>query len=118
MIATVPAADTVDHNPLEAAKPLLLLGWTAPAALTARVALAQPIRQLADSAGLIIPGDRPTTGRLIVTMERAKVLDDRLGHRLMQAHVTLSKIAHGGHATLHEAARVIEAVERHLAELL
>ena len=48
----VPAADAVDGELLEVAKPLLLLGWSAPAALVTRVAIESTLKDLLTAAGL------------------------------------------------------------------
>ena len=115
-LLTVPAADTVGHNPLEAAKPLLLLGWTAPAALICRVAFEEVLRNYIYAHGYRNAFTYRTGNVLKVIRHKRMVPRDTYG-RLDDLNRKLSRLAHGGDAVLHEAMRLIEDTERAIAEL-
>jgi hypothetical protein len=114
----VPYAASVDHNPLEVAKPLLLLGWSAPAALAARVALERSLRELAAKHGIEVDGKMRSAGPILVALERSRHITSGRGYGdLMQTTCRLNRVAHGGPVSMFVAVKLIEAVERHLGEL-
>ena len=114
--ATVPQADQVGHDLLEAAKPLLLLGWTAPALLAARVALEQCLRTIAAERLVEIP-ERATIGTIVRLFEDHELIGQGTTYNTQKLNAALSSVAHGGAINIFEAVALIEKVERRIASL-
>ncbi|WP_425397489.1 hypothetical protein [Aeoliella sp.] len=116
MNATVPHADTVGHDPLEAAKPLLLLGWTSPSLLAARVALEQCLLGMAAERSLAVP-ERATIGTLVRMFENHQLLAGGLCVRTQSLNADLSRVAHGQAVNVFTAMQLIERTERRMQDL-
>ncbi|QDU58179.1 hypothetical protein [Aeoliella mucimassa] len=116
MATVVPRAHVVGHDLLEAAKPLALLGWIAPALITARLALESALREIVADAGC-----EPKHPSGIVALVDAAVLHDLLpspvASKAKRYAVSLNRVAHGKSINLQLAVGLIESIEHYLEEL-
>jgi hypothetical protein len=113
---TVPHADAVGGNLIEAAKPLVLLGWSAPAALAARCALERCLREIAAAAGMV-DTDLRTLGNMAVSAEDDKWLPRTFPQRAQSLNRKLSRVAHGAPIGLYESVLLVERVEEYVGDL-
>ena len=117
-IATVPHADAVDGNLMEAAKPMLLLGWSVPAVLTARVLLERAVTALVIANGIRnrVPPN-PKFYKFGRALRRIGVIDEPTHDRIATLYGDLSAIAHGRQVGLYEAVQLVQSVEGLLRKL-
>lgn len=109
MIANLPHADDVGGDLIEAAKPMLLLGWNAPAVATARCAIDVAVNRVLAEFGLTGSGVR-LRDRLDYLQESG-LIKRRFRKDLVGLYVDASRASHGGQYALHDSMLLIEQVE-------
>lgn len=116
--ARLPRADEVDGDLIQAAQPMLLLGWSEPALLTARCALERAILEALSDFGLSddIPTRRGLRDRLD-RLEFAGVIRHRFRKDLVEVYSEASRTAHGEPTTLHEAVTMVRRIEWYCEKL-
>lgn len=116
MNITVPQAADVGHNPLEVAKPLLILGWHAPAAISARVALEQCLREVVEASGHM-PKYPLGIAAIADAIRKNDLLPTKLINKASRYGTSLNGVAHGKPIDLFNASRLIEAIEMHIGDI-
>lgn len=116
MNIAVPRAEHVDHDLFQVAKPLLLLGWSGPAALAARCALEQTLRTFAESRG-VEPSYKSGITAIADALEKHNALPRRFPRRAGVLGVRLNRVAHGRPIGLRDAVQLVEDVEAYIDEL-
>lgn len=114
---TLPPAESVDGDLMTAAQGLLLLGWTAPAVLTARVALEQSMVSAIVSAG--IQQDRKpkvSPGRLCRLLKKHGLINEDFKEDTMGLNRQLSSVAHGADVCLFDAVQLVEQTRERLED--
>ncbi|MEN1679241.1 MAG: hypothetical protein AAGJ46_06580 [Planctomycetota bacterium] len=114
---SVPDAPSVDHNAIEAAKPLLILGWPNVACLAARAAVESRVVSEIERRRLWHRApERAKFHQLARVLERHRVFDHSLKSQLVLLHAYLSRVGHGDAVPLSEAASLIEQADQALKE--
>lgn len=103
---SVPHYNAVGGDLIIASKSLAMLGWSAPAALTARVAIERGLIELNQHYHTRLP-ERPTVGTLVDRLYRKrKWLAPNL-RRCMPLYRELSDIAHGADVNLADTVELV-----------
>lgn len=117
MNGTLPHADEVNGDLMTAAESLLVLGWQAPAVLTARVALERCLLELVATTGL--PSEnalRGGSGGLCHLLKINGLIGEKLHWGTVRLNRELSAVAHGEPVTLFDAVRLVELTQDRLAD--
>lgn len=104
-----PHHDTVNGDLIVASKTLAMLGWAAPAALTARVAIERGLVEMARLHGL--PADYVRLSDLTKRLYRKNRPKARHLERCKFVYSDLSAVAHGTEIRLLDAVRLVEQTE-------